>query len=99
MEPGCHNGVTDGRHDAPDVPTAEARSDFTMNGAPFDAPDPRWEAFAAREPHFAVLTTPKFLRAHLTADAEREFFETGAALVDYMFRVIQERLAPDFAPT
>jgi SAM-dependent methyltransferase len=70
-----------------------------MNGAPFDAPDPRWEAFAAREPHFAVLTTPKFLRAHLTADAEREFFETGAALVDYMFRVIQERLAPDFAPT
>jgi len=30
-------------------------------------PDPRWEAFAAREPYFAVLTDPKFLRANLTA--------------------------------
>jgi SAM-dependent methyltransferase len=64
-----------------------------------DAPDPRWEAFAAREPYFAVLTAPKFLRARLTPDAEREFFESGEMLVDYMFRLIEARLAPDFAPT
>lgn len=64
-----------------------------------DAPDPRWEAFAAREPYVAVLTAPKFLRAHLTPDAEREFFESGEALVDYMFRLIEARLSPDFAPT
>jgi SAM-dependent methyltransferase len=64
-----------------------------------DAPDPRWEVFAAREPYFAVLTAPKFLRAQLTPDAEREFFESGEMLVDYMFRLIEARLAPDFAPT
>lgn len=69
-----------------------------MNGI-YSAPDPRWEAFVEREPHFAVLTDPKFLRANLTADTEREFFNSGETLVDYMFRLIQERLAPDFAPT
>ena len=64
-----------------------------------DNPDPRWEAFAAREPYFAVLTARKFLRAHLTPQTEREFFGSGEALVDYMFRLIEERLAPDFAPS
>lgn len=64
-----------------------------------DVPDPRWEAFAAREPYFAILTAPKFFRAQLTPDSEREFFETGDSLVDYMFRLIEQRLAPDFAPT
>ena len=63
------------------------------------APDASWEAFAAREPYFAVLTAPRFLRAQLTAETEREFFDSGQALVDYMFTLIQERLAPDFAPT
>lgn len=70
-----------------------------MNRVHSDAPDPRWESFAAREPYFAVLTTSKFLRAHLTSDTKREFFESGEALVDYMFRLIEERLASDFAPT
>jgi SAM-dependent methyltransferase len=60
---------------------------------------PRWEAFAEREPYFAVLPTPQFLRANLTADAERQFFESGEALVEGMFRQIEERLVADFAPT
>ena len=66
---------------------------------PVDAPDPRWEAFAAREPYFAVLTAPQFLRAHLTPEVEHQFFNSGETLVDYMFRLIEERLAPHFAPT
>ena len=70
-----------------------------MSPVSSDAPDPRWEAFAAREPYFAVLTAPKFLRTHLTSDVERQFFESGEALVDHMFRLIEERIAPDFAPT
>jgi SAM-dependent methyltransferase len=70
-----------------------------MKSARSDASDPRWEAFAEREPYFAVLPTPQFLRAHLTADAERRFFESGEALVEGMYRLIEERLAPDFAPT
>jgi SAM-dependent methyltransferase len=51
------------------------------------------------EPYFTVLTDPKFLRANLTAEARREFFAGGEALVDFMWRTIQLRLAPDFAPT
>ena len=60
--------------------------------------DPRWEAFAAREPHFAVLTAPRFLRANLTPASEREFFDSGEALVDWTLRTIELRLAPEFAP-
>jgi SAM-dependent methyltransferase len=62
-------------------------------------PDPKWEAFAAREPYFAVFTRPKFLRANLTAAHEREFFDSGEDLADSMFSVIRRRLAPNFAPT
>ena len=51
------------------------------------------------EPYFTVLTDPKFLRANLTEDARREFFAGGEALVDFTWRTIQLRLAPDFAPT
>jgi SAM-dependent methyltransferase len=63
------------------------------------AVDPRWEAFAAREPYFAILTSPRFLRAQFTEEREREFFESGQTLVDYICQLIEERVAPDFAPT
>ncbi|HEX9368722.1 MAG TPA: methyltransferase domain-containing protein, partial [Vicinamibacterales bacterium] len=62
------------------------------------APDPRWEAFAAREPHFAVLTDPKFLRANLTPGHEHEFFASGEAVVSWMLALIDAGLAPQFAP-
>ncbi len=61
-------------------------------------PDPRWETFAAREPHFAVLTDPRFLRANLTSEHEREFFASGEAVVSWMLGVIDAGLAPQFAP-
>jgi len=61
-------------------------------------PDPRWEAFAAREPYFAVLTDPRFLRANLTPEHEREFFASGEAVVSWMRAVIDAGLAPEFAP-
>jgi len=60
-------------------------------------PDPRWEAFAAREPYFAVLTAPRFLRANLTPDHEREFFASGEALVAWMFRLL-DHVSPNFSP-
>jgi SAM-dependent methyltransferase len=60
--------------------------------------DPRWEAFAAREPHFAVLTAPRFLQANLTPEHEREFFLSGEATVAWMLAVIDAGLAPGFAP-
>src|SRR5262245_21561822 len=57
------------------------------------------EGSSADEPYFTVLTDPKFLRANLTDDARREFFGGGETLVDFMWRTIQLRLSPDFAPT
>jgi SAM-dependent methyltransferase len=63
-----------------------------------DDPDLRWEAFAAREPYFAVLTAPQFLRANLTPDSEREFFASGEQYVEWLLRLIGERLVPEFAP-
>ena len=60
--------------------------------------DRQWEAFAAREPYFAVLTAPRFLRANLTPDSKREFFASGEAYVDWLLRLIGDRLVPEFAP-
>src|SRR5262245_37340779 len=51
------------------------------------------------EPYFTVLTDHRYLRANLTDDARREFFAGGETLVDFMWRTIQLRLSPDFAPT
>src|ERR1700681_934273 len=62
------------------------------------ASDPRWEAFAAAEPYFAVLTARKFRRAHLTAADEHDFFESGESFVRDVFRTIDVRFTPDFAP-
>src|SRR5262245_56706772 len=61
-------------------------------------PDLLFEAFAAREPYFAVLTAPKYRLANLTPDAEREFFASGEAVVDWIFHVIETRIAPRFSP-
>jgi SAM-dependent methyltransferase len=60
--------------------------------------NPKFEAFAAREPYFVVLTDPKFLRATLTAGDEREFFASGEHLVSWMFDIIHAGLSPQFAP-
>ena len=57
-----------------------------------------FDDFAAREPYFAVVTSPRFLRANLTPEHEREFFASGEALVDRMFAIIEAGLAPKFAP-
>src|SRR5216684_537132 len=61
-------------------------------------PDAQWEASARREPYFTVFTSPKFLRANLTAAHEREFFDTGDTFVESTFRTIAARFVPDFAP-
>ena len=60
--------------------------------------DRRWEAFATREPYFAVLTAPQFLRANLTAHGDREFFAGGEQYVTWPLRVVADRLVPNFAP-
>lgn len=61
-------------------------------------PDRRWEAFARREPYFAVFTDPRFRSENRTANNEREFFDSGELLADSLFHVIRRNLANDFAP-
>jgi SAM-dependent methyltransferase len=61
-------------------------------------PDRRWEAFAEREPYFAVFTDPKFRSENRTAGDERAFFDSGELLSDAMFHTIRARLAPGFMP-
>ena len=58
----------------------------------------RFDEFAAREPYFAILTAPRFLKANLTPEHEREFFASGEMLVEWMFSVIEAGLSPQFAP-
>jgi SAM-dependent methyltransferase len=60
--------------------------------------DPAWEAFAAREPYFAVLSSPAFLRANLTAERTREFFDSGESYVEWILHVIDGHLVDEFAP-
>lgn len=62
-------------------------------------PNPDWERFAAREPYFAVLTAPEYLRQNLTPERRRAFFESGEALVASMFRAIELQLSPYFNPS
>jgi SAM-dependent methyltransferase len=64
----------------------------------FETPGSRFDAFAAREPYFSVVTDPRFLRANLTPEHERIFFATGESLVAWMLSVIDAGLAPQFAP-
>ena len=48
----------------------------------------RWDDFAAREPYFAVLTEPRFLRANFDAAAEADFFQTGEGFVSEVYGTI-----------
>lgn len=57
-----------------------------------------FDSFAGREPHFSALTSEKYLRANLTPEREREFFETGEELVHWIFQIIEARLFPNFSP-
>ena len=63
-----------------------------------DGPDPQWEAYAAREPYFAILTAPRFLTAQRTIEDERAFFASGESMVSWMLAVINAGLSPQFAP-
>jgi ubiquinone/menaquinone biosynthesis C-methylase UbiE len=61
------------------------------------APNP-WDRYAAIEPFFAVLSTPKYLRASLTREAEEEFFATGEAWARHVIDTIRQRLSRTFSP-
>jgi SAM-dependent methyltransferase len=58
-----------------------------------------WDQLAHREPYFAVLTDPRFLRSNLDENSRREFFASGEADVDRLFATIEETLHRTFSPS
>ena len=63
-----------------------------------DRLDRTFNAFAEREPYFAVLTADRYLRANLTREREDEFFASGAELAGWIFHIIENRISPHFSP-
>jgi SAM-dependent methyltransferase len=57
-----------------------------------------WDAFASREPYFAVLSQPQFLRARFDAATEAAFFATGEAYVADLYGRILGNVAQNFTP-
>jgi SAM-dependent methyltransferase len=57
----------------------------------------KWEALAAAEPYFAILTESRYLRAQLDGAAESEFFQTGEDYVGSLFSTIRDHLDGHFA--
>jgi 2-polyprenyl-3-methyl-5-hydroxy-6-metoxy-1,4-benzoquinol methylase len=67
-------------------------------GTPDFSTDSAWEEWGRRDPYFGVITQEKFRQKKLTADAKREFFDSGRLHVDYVIRSIHRNIAPEFTP-
>lgn len=59
-----------------------------------DRSDEDWQELGSREPYFAVLTDPRFLREQLTDETRAAFFASGEADVAELLALV----SPDFAP-
>lgn len=63
-----------------------------------DRPRLDWEALGRQEPYFGVLTERRFLRENLSPEGLRDFFASGEAEVEHLFRVIRGTVRQSFAP-
>lgn len=57
-----------------------------------------WDELARREPYFAVLTDPGFLRENLDDARRKAFFASGEADVERLFAAIEQGLSGPFSP-
>jgi SAM-dependent methyltransferase len=57
-----------------------------------------WNAFAEREPYYAVLTHPEYLSDQITEEARERFFQSGEDEVGMIDQLIRSHLAPRFRP-
>ena len=60
--------------------------------------DSAWEQWGRLDPYFGVLTHSKFRRESLTSESRKEFFDSGAAHVEYVMRMIRLHIDPAFSP-
>jgi SAM-dependent methyltransferase len=64
--------------------------DFTTDWA--------WEEWGKRDPYFGVITQSRFRRNEMTADAKRDFFESGVLHVQLVMATIHRQIDPEFKP-
>jgi SAM-dependent methyltransferase len=60
--------------------------------------DSEWEAWGRQDPYFGVITDPKFRNSQLTAEARKEFFDSGYAHADYVMQMIRLHIGANFQP-
>jgi SAM-dependent methyltransferase len=58
--------------------------------------DRDWERWGKENPYFGVISHPKYLNANLNDNGLKEFFDSGESHVDHVYRVIHERVKPNF---
>ena len=58
--------------------------------------DSAWEQWGRLDPYYGVLTHSKFRRESLTSESRKEFFDSGAAHVEYVMRMIRLHIDPLF---
>ena len=57
-----------------------------------------WDEFVKAEPFFAAVSDPKFLRAQLTPESEKEFFKLGHDHINTVLGYIRAHLDRNFSP-
>ena len=57
-----------------------------------------WEHFGKTNPYFAVSTFDKFKNEHLDESALREFFDSGEAFIERVWKEIETNFETDFLP-
>ena len=60
--------------------------------------DKAWEKWGQQDPYYGVLTDPRFRINNLTSEAKNEFFATGEADIQRVFKIIEKFICPNFTP-
>jgi 2-polyprenyl-3-methyl-5-hydroxy-6-metoxy-1,4-benzoquinol methylase len=61
--------------------------------------DEAWEYYGKNDPYFGVLTAENFRKGQLTAEAKKQFFETGERYAEDTWTAIQGFFGTGFHPT
>lgn len=60
--------------------------------------DRDWQAWGDKDPYYGVLSEKQFRRDSLSADARRQFFDSGRRHVAELLQDIARSVAPDLSP-
>ena len=61
--------------------------------------DEEWELYGKHDPYYGVYTDPKFQRSSLNEDSKQDFFDSGYAYIEKVFKNIHKHIDDNFSPT